>query len=184
MNDITYCVSKNCKKKEFCQRYIENNDLKNKIYSASDFTPKGNNCGFYIGTEQLETLFKCGKCGNVLDSSPQVGRLGLKYIHCSICGEDNYKEELGEIELNSDNVKFPQHYFNYGNGKYVGNDWINEKVKECLKYLEENPSEDFVEFCTGNTNICVLRYSGDNEYRVVVTRDYYDTYIPIKNYKK
>ena len=48
MNDITYCVSKDCLKQDWCRRHISNNDLKGKIYSASDFTPIGDDCEFLI----------------------------------------------------------------------------------------------------------------------------------------
>ena len=184
MNDITYCVSKNCDKQCWCQRHISNNDLKGKIYSASDLTPIGDNCEFIIENienEQHENkTYLCEYCSEELHGEPQVGHLGLKYIHCDHCGEDSYNEEFGEIKLNKDNLNFPQHYYNFNNGKDITDEEINDKVRKCLEYLENNPTEDFVEYGTGNTNICVTRYDGDDEYRVVVSKGYYDTYIPIK----
>lgn len=184
MNDITYCASKSCAEQGRCQRHISNNELKGKIYSVSDFTPIRENCEFIIEhDEHGELIFLCEYCGEKLHGEPQVGVLGLKYIHCDHCGENSYNEELGEIELTKDNLHFPQHYYNFNNGKDVTYEWIDEQVRKGLEYLENNPTEDFIELGTGNTNICITKYEGDEEYRVVVSKGYYDANIPIKNLK-
>ena len=184
MPNITYCTSKDCLKQHWCKRYISNNDLKGKIYSVSDFTPIGNDCEFFIDdVGKEENILHCEYCGEELHGEPQVGQLGLKYIHCDNCGKGSYNEELGEIELTSGNVTFPQHYFCYSDGKQLKDEFINEEVRKGLKFLEKNKEEDFVELGTGNTNICIIKYEGDEEYRIVVSKGYYDTNIPIKNLK-
>ena len=161
MNDITYCASKSCAEQGRCQRHISNNELKDKIYSVSDFTPIGDDCEFLIDDVKKEK--------NILK--------------CEYCGEDSYNEGLGEIELTKDNLHFPQHYYNFNNGKDVTYEWIDEQVRKGLEYLENNPTEDFIELGTGNTNICITKYEGDEEYRVVVSKGYYDANIPIENLK-
>ena len=180
MTDITYCVSKDCLKQDWCRRHISNNDLKGKIYSASDFTPIRNDCEFFIGDIGVEnTILKCEYCEEELHGEPQVGQLGLKYIHCDNCGKDSYNEELGEIELTSGNVTFPQHYFCYSDGKQLKDEFINEEVRKGLKFLEKNKEEDFVQLGSGDTDITITKYEGDGEYRIIVSRNYYETFIPL-----
>ena len=174
MSDITYCVSNDCKNRYDCQRHTINNNLKGKIYSVSDFTSVNKDCEFYIASEKL----KCEHCNAELCGEVQFGQLGLGYIHCNECGEDSYNEELDEITLTSDNVTFPQHYFNFGYGKKIDNDYINESVRKGLKYLEENPNEDFCQLGTGDTNITIVKYEGDKEYCVIVSKNYYETFVP------
>ena len=184
MNDITYCASKDCLRQRWCKRHISSNDLKGKIYSVSDFTPIGDDCEFLIDDVGKEkNILKCEYCGEELHGEPQVGQFGLKYIHCDYCGEDSYNEDLGEIELTKDNLHFPQHYHCFKNGVDKSDEWIDKQVRKGLEYLENNPTEDFVELGTGNTNICIIKYEGDEEYRIVVSKGYYDTNIPIKNLK-
>ena len=181
MADITYCASKDCSKQSLCGRHISNNDLKGKIYSVSDFTPIGEECEFIM--DEVKNILHCEYCGEELHGEPQVGQFGLKYIHCDYCGEDSYNEDLGEIELTKDNLHFPQHYHCFKNGVDKSDEWIDKQVRKGLEYLENNPTEDFVELGTGNTNICIIKYEGDEEYRIVVSKGYYDTNIPIKNLK-
>lgn len=177
LSDNVYCINRECGKRHSCNRHIDNinRDRDCKIFAVRDFTPKNGWCEY-----EIKPSFKCKYCGCTLDGEPKVGYLGLKYITCTECKQDNYLEEFGEIELTSDNVSFPQHYCSFMDGKSMKDEWINENVHRCLEYLENNPTEDFIECGTGDTNICVARYSGDNEYRVVVSKGYYETYIPIK----
>ena len=183
MIDITYCASKTCPEQGRCSRHISNNDLKGKIYSISDFTPMNKGCEFFIECIKKEAPYLCEYCGEELHGEVQVGQLGLKYIHCDNCGEDSYNEDLGEIELTKDNLHFPQHYYCFKNGIDQSDEWIDKQVRKGLEYLKNNPTEDFVELGTGNTNICITKYEDDEEYRVVVSKGYYDTNIPIKNLK-
>ena len=87
MIDITYCASKTCPEQGRCGRHISNNDLKGKIYSISDFTPMNKGCEFFIECIKKEAPYLCEYCGEELHGEPQVGHLGLKYIHCDNCGE-------------------------------------------------------------------------------------------------
>lgn len=179
MSDITYCASKDCLRQRWCKRHISSNNLRGKIYSVSDFTPIGDDCEFLIDDVGKEkNILKCEHCNAELCGEVQFGQLGLGYIHCNECGKDSYNDELDEITLTSDNVTFPQHYFNFGYGKKVEDNYINESVRKGLKYLEENPNEDFCQFGTGDTNITIVKYEGDKEYCVIVSKNYYETFVP------
>ena len=39
--------------------------------------------------------------------------------------------------------------------------------------------EDFVQLGSGDTDITIAKYEGDEEYRIIVSRNYYETFIPL-----
>ena len=180
MRDITYCISRYCDCKGTCGRHCDNNDLKGKIYSASDFTDKNETkCEFYIedyaNKQSFEDnkVYRCEHCGSKMTNTIQVGQFGLKYIHCNSCGKDSYNGELGEITLTKDNVNYPQHYYSFANGKSIDNDKINEWVRECVMKLESNPDQEYAFIGTGNTMVFV--FDLDDAYEVYVCKNYDET---------
>lgn len=124
------------------------------------------------------TCEECNSIFEVNNSELKIGHLGLKYCKCPCCGEEIYEEDFGEIELTADSVKFPQHYFYFGDGKDLKDEEINKYVRESVKCLKEN-NQDFKYVATGNSFIFVQRLEAEDEYYIIVCKNYYDTYIPI-----
>ena len=190
MDDITYCMSRYCAMQDSCARHYTNNNLTGKVYSASDFTPvshdemtHGVSCEYFISKNRPmpkpHKYHYCEKCNNLLEDDIQYGELGVPYIHCEYCGEDNELEDEDYLELTKDNVRFPQHYYNFGRGKSIDNDTINKWVKKCINYLEKNPNEDHIFTASGDTVVHVTRFEGDGTYNVQVCKNYYDTDVKI-----
>ena len=106
-----------------------------------------------------------------------IGWLGARFTTCPCCGKETMVEELEGITLTKDNLKYPQYFAH--ESKYHG-EVILREIRRAIKYFRENKDEFAVELGFGDFHICVFRYSGDEEYRVVVTRDWYETDIPFE----
>lgn len=136
--------------------------------------------------ETQSLKFECDNCGSELEvdiDEIEIGQLGLGYVTCPCCGEDVYDENFIQIELTKDNLNFPQHYCSFKDGVDVENDEINKDIKNMITSLENSTDEnDFMRFtATGNTIIFVMKYVEDEEYHIVVGKDYYETYVPMEN---
>lgn len=178
MNDITYCLSKYCKDQKECMRHYSNNELKGKVYSVCDFECTGE-CEFFIPKEE-DHKYKCDSCGEDLTQEPKVGQFGCKYIVCDNCGEENYIDELEPETLTKDNVRFPKHYYHFGNGVSIDDNTINEYVKKCIKYLDNHKDEDYM--TTGSGNAIVMAFRTEDEgYVVYVCKNYYETNVEINS---
>ena len=83
-------------------------------------------------------------------------------------------EKIDCIDLNSNNIKFPKHFFKPG-GVDISNDQINDWVCRCLKAAEESdePYGYFLRAGSGNTQVILMAYK--DEYNIIVTKDYYET---------
>ena len=103
------------------------------------------------------------------------GALGARYLKCPVCGRQNMTE-IDTPNLSLNNIKFPLHFFE-PNGVDISDDQINSWVYECLKIAEESdePYGYFVHTGSGNTLVILMAY--EDEYNIVVTKDYYETIV-------
>jgi DNA-directed RNA polymerase subunit RPC12/RpoP len=184
MIDITYCASDECLRCEQCKRHVDNNNLKGRIYSVSDFyNPDFTNCEFLIddNNEPTETKsYYCEECGAELLGEPNIGYLGLVYIHCDECGYDNYIDELDNIILTKDNVVFPKHFFHF-DGKdcvYITDEHINKMIQHCLNHLHKHEEDEYCQNSIGDVVVTVTRRDCEETYNIVVAKNYYETDIP------
>ena len=128
-----------------------------------------------------QTFYKqqCDECNAELEfafDDTYEGALGARYLKCPVCGREIITE-IDVPELNSDNIKFPLHFFEPG-GVDINDDEITNWIRECLKAAEESdePYGYFVHAGTGNTKVVLMAY--EDEYDIIVTKDYYETMIP------
>lgn len=131
----------------------------------------------------------CDMCSSELEyeeSDLKMGELGCMHLKCPLCGYSNLIEDNEHsIKLTKDNVYFPDHFFHTSseNGAVdvCKNEYIKKCINESIDYLRRNKDESSYHFLgTGNTMVFVFRFDGDEDYFVVVTNDYYDTYIPFE----
>ena len=128
---------------------------------------------------KTENIYTCNNCMSKIDVDDkdlQVGELGNYYYICPCCGEKTYLDS--SIELNKDNIRFPQHYCSTLTGIDISDDKINKMVKECIERIEKIDS-DFVYTATGNTFVLVTREHEDVEdgYNIFVSKGYYESYV-------
>jgi hypothetical protein len=124
---------------------------------------------------------KCENCSSEVEleeSDLEVGELGLYKFTCPCCGKESYIDD--GIALTKDNVRFPQHYYEFKNGVNFENEKIDKYVKSCIKCLRNHKDDSEIFYNThtgtGDLFINVTRYEGDEEYKIQVAKGYYETY--------
>lgn len=131
----------------------------------------------------------CEKCGSSLEyeeSDLRMGEYGCMHIDCPLCGYDNMIDDNeNNITLTVDNIEFPLHFYHISKETDAVDICNNEHVKSYLRkaidYFRKNKKEyDWGNWITGNFYIHVHRYSGDEEYQVIVSNDFYGMNIPFE----
>lgn len=92
--------------------------------------------------------------------------------------------ELEGITLTIDNLQFPMHFnrTNKNMRQVVENnpEEIIKEIKCAVTYFREHKDEYYWFTCYGDLFVIVFRYEGDEEYSVMVTKDFYETDIPFE----
>lgn len=139
---------------------------------------------------------KCTNCESLLEIEEDdicYGYLGMAYIRCPLCHEktfiSDYDAKIGEEldeKINVDTIRFPDHFYHFGGDKTVEvtNDEIRNWIKDGVEFFRKNPEAFCFNTGTGDTNVFVLNYCGDEEYNVVVAKNYYESSIPFDDIDK
>lgn len=119
----------------------------------------------------------CEGCNAELEFSfddTYEGWMGARFVKCPVCGEEVMAEEIEGKQLNSGNIEFPKH-FSKLKGTDIDNNEIEKWVRECLQAAEkeEEPYGYFFQVSSGNTRVILM--ACEDEYEIVVTKDYYET---------
>lgn len=125
----------------------------------------------------------CEECGSELEveeSDIRIGYLGTCYVKCPVCNKDTYIYELDGVVVTKDTIKFPDYFYHFDNGKKLSNEEIEDYIRRGIEWHRRNPNSFVWDCGTGDSDIAVYNYSGDNEYRVVVSRGFYDCEIPFE----
>lgn len=127
---------------------------------------------------------QCEHCKSELEITEEdthVGALGCMYITCPCCGKESYVHLLDGIDLTIDNIEFPTHFHRtsseHGDAKEISAVEIKQDIRRGIEYLRKN--QDELDWFTehGDLYLTVRKYPGDEEYWVVITKDFYHTYI-------
>ena len=130
----------------------------------------------------------CECCNSELEyeeSDIKIGAFGCAYIACPLCGSTNFIDNSEkELTLNRYNVEFPTHFWHTSveNGavENCNNKEVKDAINRAIDYFRKNKdAENWFTAC-GNLHVNVTRFEGDENYDVVVTKDYYETYIPFE----
>jgi hypothetical protein len=155
-------------------RVIENN------YKNSNIDPNNN--------EDDAFIIECDCCDSKLEITKaltHIGALGQRYITCPCCGNETGVDALDGIELSIDNIEFPVHFLRINADrkvvKEIGADEIIRTIKTGICYLEEHNDEDYWYEAYGDMFLIIFNYDEDNEYYIVVAKDFYETYLPFED---
>ena len=129
----------------------------------------------------------CNECDSELEiteNDTHIGWLGARFITCPCCGEESMVDELEGITLTKDNLEFPIHFNRTTKGLRhiveVHSDEIINGIKKAITYFRENKDEWNWYTSHGDLFLSVYRYPDDEDYFVLVTKDFYETYIPFE----
>lgn len=147
-----------------------------------------NNCTKEVVKDVPKTLrVNCDDCDSELEITAEdthIGWLGAAYVTCPCCGEETMVEEIEGIDLTKDNIEFPIHFHRSHKDlkgvKEASSDEIVKDIKKAIEHFRENKDEWNWYISYGDLFLSVYRYPGDEDYYVMVARDFYETYIPFE----
>lgn len=102
------------------------------------------------------------------------GYAGLRYIKCPECGCEIISEHFEGVDLNSSSVEFPKHFYHFVDGVDIQDAEIQDWVRRCLKQAEESNEPYGYFFHTGTGNSVVILMGYEDEYNIIVAKDYYE----------
>lgn len=136
-------------------------------------------------TIQKQLIIKCDRCGSELEITEEdtyIGWLGSVCVTCPCCGRDTMIEDLEGITLTKDNLEFPIHFHRSHKDlkgiKEIASDEIIKEIRGAIEYFRKNKNEWHWYTSYGDLFLCVYRHPGDEEYFIMVARDFYETAIP------
>ena len=131
----------------------------------------------------------CEGCQSELEydeSALVMGEYGCMYVDCPICGEHNMLvDNEKSITLTVDNIEFPIHFHHVseetGAKDVCNTEEIRERLRSAITYFRKNKDEYIWHSWCGNLYVMVHKWSGDEEYKVVVSKDFYNMEIPFES---
>ena len=123
---------------------------------------------------------KCNKCGSKLEVDEEdvhIGYMGAYHFKCPVCGEESMIDELNGILVTKDNITFPDHFYQFGNGVEMNNEEVQESIREGIEHFRKYPDEFSWYSGFGDKFVAVYNNSDDYEYYIMVAKDYYETHI-------
>lgn len=123
---------------------------------------------------------ECENCGSVLEVSREdthVGYLGLPYVTCPCCNYEMDIEEFDDdaIDICASNVKYPTH-FSLSSKEFkaveISDEEINKWIQQGIHWFRENPEKYSYFIASGNSMVHMYKFDGDEEYYVIVSKDY------------
>ncbi len=128
----------------------------------------------------------CSECGSefeIDEDDVEVGVMGLYELKngCPCCGEEVEIDD--RIDLTSDMLRFPQHYYSFENGVNLSDEEIDKYVKDCIEALR-NSDDNYHCVATGNSFIIVFKNNEEEEFNIFVCKNYYESDVNESNNKR
>ena len=131
----------------------------------------------------------CSCCNSELEyekSDLRIGAFGCVYLDCPLCGyEIAIDDNENSITLTKDNIEFPTHFWHTcvenGAVDICDNYNVKNNIERGIDYLRKNEDEYYWMSECGNLHVSIYKWDGDRQYEVLVTNDYYSTYIPFES---
>lgn len=120
----------------------------------------------------------CEHCNSVFEYNKEDIRFDAddeEIVFCPCCHKICY---IDYTPITADNVEFPKSFYQFGvhNGAVkIDDEEITFWIKDCINWLKNNPNESFKYRGSGDTFICVFNH--DDEYYIIVAKNYFDTSI-------
>ena len=128
----------------------------------------------------------CEGCGSELEyekSDERISWLGCVSVKCPVCERENFLDDEGGIKLTIENIEFPVHFHRTSietGAVEVEPERIKHEIQEIVRYFRDHKNELDYSTQYGDSYIHVHRYEDDEEYNIIVYKDYYETVIPFE----
>lgn len=129
----------------------------------------------------------CENCRSELEyeeTDMRMGEYGCMFVDCPLCGYDNMLEDNEKnITLTIDNIEFPIHFHHTSKDNAVDRcnlTEVRQDIKRAVEYFRKNKDEYIWYSWSGNLFVMVHRCSGDKEYAITVSGDFYSMNIPFE----
>ena len=131
------------------------------------------------------THTKCVNCSSELEVTKEdthIGYFGLNCVTCPCCGKETYiVEDLDCETLTIDSIEFPVHFIRTNKEKKgvveIDDGKITEYIKGGIKYFRDNKNEYVYYVSTGDMFVIIFRHEEDEDYFILGTKDFYETYV-------
>lgn len=131
--------------------------------------------------ELVEFKCTCPNCQSILETDENDVQYDREYMeHYVICPCCHMRitSEYFERNVTLDNISYPFDFYQYENHdslKKLSDEEINNYIKQCINFLKYNPNEPYKYMGTGDSFVVVFNH--DNEYYIVVAKNYWDSSI-------
>ena len=122
--------------------------------------------------------YTCNFCNSIIEYDDRDISCDYRGRKCIICPCCSYVHYLDEDEQNDimriNDITYPHDYHNSANGVDITNEEINKSIKELINHLKKHPDESFRFYAVGNAFIGVFNIQNEDEYYIVISKNYYD----------
>lgn len=129
----------------------------------------------------------CSECDSELEITEEdthIGWMGARFVTCPCCGEESIVDEMEGITLTKDNIEFPIHFSRTTKGmRHVvetNSDEIVKEIRKGIEYFRKNKNDFCWYVSYGDLFLIIFRFPGDENYFIMVTKDFYETHIPFE----
>lgn len=134
--------------------------------------------GYEKENNEYPRVIQCNHCDATFlidEDDTYEGYRANTYVECPVCTQQNLVSELHD-SVDVDNIKFPIHFFHFGNGVDVENKEIEEAIGYGVSYLKNHKDSEFWTWATGNTKVFITKNVEETEiwYDVTVAKDYWE----------
>lgn len=119
----------------------------------------------------------CEECNSVFEYDDYdifANEEGIEFVTCPCCGHSC----IVYTPITERNIEFPKSFYQFGvrdGAVDIDNEEITSWIKEAIVWLKRHPEEPYKYIGSGNAFLCVFNH--DDEYYVMVTKNYFDTSI-------
>lgn len=115
----------------------------------------------YLEDNEIYTCDNCGKDFVLTDK--HIGANGCLYTICPHCHSEEWIDP--GIDLDETNICYPQHFFQYTNGKSIDDQTTTEWVRDCISHLDKE--SDYYLMSSGDT-LCIVVKSDEESHEATV----------------
>lgn len=132
----------------------------------------------------------CDHCGSVLEITSKdvhYGQFGCAMVTCPCCEKEAFAEGFSDLVLTLDNLVFPDHFDHCIAGAETV-DCFDEnlipQIRDAITYLRTHRNKNSCGgHIIGNLMVYVVQNEYDENYTVIVSKDFYSTIIPFEKGK-